>query len=50
MSAQVKAENGAESSSVIEYVVQLKKRITQDELMAVLRTAGAPQVHGVEIR
>ena len=47
---QEPAQDGAEAFSVIEYVVQLKKRITQDELMAVLRTAGAPQVHGVEIR
>lgn len=44
------AQNGDEPTSVLEYVVQLKKRITPDELMAVLRTAGAPQVHDVQLR
>ena len=47
---EVAASDGVEAFNVLEYVVQLKKRITPDELMAVLRTAGAPQVHGVELR
>ncbi|MEO7520285.1 MAG: DUF4956 domain-containing protein [Gemmatimonas sp.] len=46
----VAAQDDEEASMMLEYIVQLKKRITPDELMAVLRTAGAPQVHSVELQ
>ena len=43
------ANDGNAAYDVVEYSVQLKKRVTPEELLAVLRTAGAPQVHDVEL-
>jgi hypothetical protein len=40
---------GDGATSVVEYVVQLKKRISSEELVSVLRTAGAPEVQDVEL-
>lgn len=47
--AAVAGGDGTPGYEVVEYSVQLKKRITPDELLAVLRTAGAPEVHDVEL-
>ena len=58
VSARLAPDGGSGSGSgsgsgaaydVVEYTVQLKKRVTPEELLAVLRTAGAPQVHDVEL-
>lgn len=41
--------DGAMPFEVLEYIVQLKKKVTPDELVSVMRTAGSPQVFDVEI-
>ncbi|MES2523467.1 MAG: DUF4956 domain-containing protein [Gemmatimonadota bacterium] len=40
---------GGVGFDVLEYSVQLKKKITADQLMAMLRTAGSPEVFDVEV-
>jgi hypothetical protein len=37
------------ATSVVEYTVQLRKRISSEELVSVLRAAGSPEVHDVEL-
>ncbi len=41
--------NGTRPVQVLEYVVQLKKKVTPEELVAVMRTACSPQVIDVEL-
>lgn len=41
--------DGTVPVQVIEYIVQLKRKVTPDELVAVMRSACSPQVLDVEL-
>ena len=43
------ATDDAAAFEIIEYIVQVKKKVSSEELVAVLRAAASPQVHDVEL-